>query len=518
MDIQLLTLTIGYSLSIAFSLGFAFFVLLKNPKSQGNILFFLFTLLCCAFEAPYIIGINLADPQASRLAFMFIMTTPFIVLVNTHLLFWITKAETWKKRILWVLYGVTMALNIYYLINPETFLLLSEPALYLPNHLVPGSLYFVRDALFYISLVFLLINMVVSFKKADPVLRNRLKYFILASVLAYTIGLIPSFVLYGIPINPFWSFIIGIYNIPMVYAIIRYELVDIRIVAKRALWYALVTGSIAFFFFIINSLNETLNSYMPSLPIWIIPLVSAGVAVIIGVFVWNKIKEAEILKYEFINVVTHKFRTPLTYIKWSLETLQTSKNEQERVEAMSSISTANTRLVELTNLLVETASTENDKYRYTLAPQNIAEILSEIKNSVAPKIQKKNLNVTWDIEPSLHSITADHTKLQFALQTVIDNAVTYTPAGGHIEIRADQKGKYLTITVEDSGIGIPKEELQFIFSKFFRGVQATLTDTEGMGIGLYLAKEIVERHGGQIALISAGKDKGTTVVVKVPYR
>jgi signal transduction histidine kinase len=100
---------------------------------------------------------------------------------------------------------------------------------------------------------------------------------------------------------------------------------------------------------------------------------------------------------------------------------------------------------------------------------------------------------------------------------VIDNAVTYSPEKGVIRITAEQKSGFAFISIKDSGIGIAEEDRRRIFSRFFRGSNAVATHTEGLGIGLYLSRDILERHGGELSAESEGAGKGSTFVFKIPF-
>ena len=109
----------------------------------------------------------------------------------------------------------------------------------------------------------------------------------------------------------------------------------------------------------------------------------------------------------------------------------------------------------------------------------------------------------------------DLDKLSMAIQNLVDNALKYTLPGGHVTVTAEQKGNYLELKVADTGVGIPKEDLPKMFSKFFRATNAVHLQTEGSGLGLVIAKSIVVRHGGQIEVDSI-EGKGTTFTLTVP--
>jgi signal transduction histidine kinase len=111
-------------------------------------------------------------------------------------------------------------------------------------------------------------------------------------------------------------------------------------------------------------------------------------------------------------------------------------------------------------------------------------------------------------------VILDKLKIEFVLEILIENAITYTPKDGRIGIAAIRKGDFIEIMVSDSGIGIVPRERRQLFRQFYRGDKAKTTDTEGMGLGLYIAKRIVLQNHGTISVRSAGRDKGAMFTVR----
>jgi len=105
------------------------------------------------------------------------------------------------------------------------------------------------------------------------------------------------------------------------------------------------------------------------------PFISAIVAVVLGVFIWKKIKEVDMLKYQFVDVVTHKFRTPLTYIRWSLNALRSDSKPEERERAVTTIAEANTRLFELTDTLIGLSGSDKSQFLYSYSKENLRNVV-----------------------------------------------------------------------------------------------------------------------------------------------
>jgi histidine kinase len=198
------------------------------------------------------------------------------------------------------------------------------------------------------------------------------------------------------------------------------------------------------------------------------------------------------------------------------EDLREVTTEEERNKAVEQIQFASMRLFELTNIVIDASQNNNDLYLYHFTNVNIADIFKEISDTHNDQIEHKLLKVHLDIGPNVPTVKADKTRLQFALQIMYENALVYTPAGGSIDIKVRQIGGEIIVSIKDSGIGINEEDLPHVFSKFYRSQNARHADTEGMGIGLFMAKNIVEKHNGRIWAESYGENKGSTFSVALP--
>jgi two-component system sensor histidine kinase VicK len=117
----------------------------------------------------------------------------------------------------------------------------------------------------------------------------------------------------------------------------------------------------------------------------------------------------------------------------------------------------------------------------------------------------------------LPKIRFDSERIKLALQNLVDNAIAYTPSGGKVEVSLKRKKNCVEVAVKDTGVGIPKEQASRVFSKFFRGSNVVKLDTEGTGLGLYITKNIIEKHGGKIWFESK-EGKGTTFYFTLPFK
>ena len=149
---------------------------------------------------------------------------------------------------------------------------------------------------------------------------------------------------------------------------------DIRVVIKKAFIYSVVVGVISGGVMGISFLNSWFIKNVPRFQFWTVPLIVAIVSFLIGNLFWRKSKEADKLKYEFITIAAHKLRTPLTKIKWAAKELSENKNIEENRNLISQIMRSNEQLIELTDILLNTSKTEEEKYNkymYELTPVSL---------------------------------------------------------------------------------------------------------------------------------------------------
>ena len=243
--------------------------------------------------------------------------------------------------------------------------------------------------------------------------------------------------------------------------------------------------------------------------------IGLSVFILIGYRMWVKVREINLLKYEFITIIIHKFRTPLTHIKWSSEELKKATTDEAREAAFQDIQKSNERLIELTDILASMSASDTGSLYYDLKPLRVAAIVQEVYMKFENHFRNKGM------KPRFHSDTdavanLDKKQFAFVLQTLIENAVMYSYHGGQFDISVSQNGNKVLVKTLDNGIGIPKVELPHIFEKFHRSGQAKLANTEGLGIGIYLSKKIIKQHRGKIRGFSEGEGKGATFTITLP--
>jgi len=233
----------------------------------------------------------------------------------------------------------------------------------------------------------------------------------------------------------------------------------------------------------------------------------------------KKLQEIDKIKTDFVSVAAHQLRTPLTGIKWSYLTLLEKETgplnftQKEIVEkGLETIDYT----ISVINDLLNTARLEEGKAEFNFTVQPIGPIIKEIISQHQPTIKEKEIEMEIDVPlSSSFSFKFDKEKIAVVFDNILANAVKYTPPKGKISIKSFRREKDVQFKISDTGIGIPKKDIDKVFSKFFRSKNAVGFETSGSGLGLYVAKNIIERHGGTITLESE-EGKGTTFIITLP--
>jgi signal transduction histidine kinase len=219
----------------------------------------------------------------------------------------------------------------------------------------------------------------------------------------------------------------------------------------------------------------------------------------------------------FIQMVSHNLLTPLSEIRWNLEVIDLNKIPQEEkdfLEIALGIIKSTTVFAESALTMVET---EVGQLKLKIEEVDLEKIIVSLLDILRGNIEEKKLKVNVEIEEKVSKIQADRRVLSLMLFALMENAVLYNKIGGSVMIKAQKMAQrpYLEIIIEDTGIGMSKEDLANLFKKYYRGKKVKDLDVTGFGIGLYNAKRLANLHGGDIK-IESQEDKGTKAVLTLP--
>jgi len=229
-------------------------------------------------------------------------------------------------------------------------------------------------------------------------------------------------------------------------------------------------------------------------------------------------KLVEQMKSQFVSIAAHQLRTPLSIIKWSLSLLREEKefNKEEKDLVLKAYQT-NERMINLVNDLLNVARIEEGRFVYEPKIVEFSEIVESVYNSLKENAKQKKIEYSLEISEGKKIVKVDVEKISLAVKNLIENALKYTPEKGKVEVSVkERKRKHeLVFSVKDTGVGIPKNQQERIFTKFFRGANVVRMQTEGSGLGLFITKNIIEAHGGKIWFKSQ-ENKGTTFYFTLP--
>ncbi len=238
----------------------------------------------------------------------------------------------------------------------------------------------------------------------------------------------------------------------------------------------------------------------------------------------NHLQTLEGAKSKFVSVTTHQLRTPLAAIKWTLDMaakgqLGAVTEEQKKYLLQGLIST--NRVISIVNDLLKVDSIDTERAEYIFHPTDLVKLISNLIFEFTNQAMIKKINFLF-LKPQnpIPMIELDADKVRMVLENLIDNAVKYTPEGGKVTIkisdeRINSAESAVLVSVNDSGIGIPAGEADKVFEKFFRASNAIKKEPDGSGLGLFIARDIIEKHNGSI-WFETHPGAGTTFSLTLP--
>lgn len=231
----------------------------------------------------------------------------------------------------------------------------------------------------------------------------------------------------------------------------------------------------------------------------------------------RSLEKVEEKRQEFVSSVSHEIQSPLTSIQGFSQALREEDlNEEERSHYLSIIENESRRLSKLSSQLLTLSFLERDNYEQVNTPFNLVEQMREIISTLEWQWQQKELSI--EVRGDQANIVGDPQLIYQIWFNIISNAIRYTPTGGTIIINIKKEDISVEVSIHDTGVGISSDDLQHIFERFYKVDKARTRDEESTGLGLSIAKRIVELHDGTI-MVDSELGVGTTFIVHLPlYR
>lgn len=229
------------------------------------------------------------------------------------------------------------------------------------------------------------------------------------------------------------------------------------------------------------------------------------------------LRQLDKLKDEFVSLASHNLRTPLTVIKGYVNSLQKNKSLDSKAKGeVYKITESTKKLETITESLLSLVTLEKGKEIPTKTPVDLGQLLEEISDKFSKKAAEKRISFIFELPyPTLPKIKLDKEKINQAFTGLIDNSIKFNQESGKVIIKLEKKGREVVVSIKDTGIGITKEESSNVFRKFHRATDGLTYNYEGIGLGLYLTKLIIESHQGKI-WFESNVGEGSTFFVSLP--
>jgi len=416
----------------------------------------------------------------------------------------------------------------------------------------PGPYYNIFPLYFIVYAFICLVILVRAYRKSikGSVERSQIRNIILGGIAGYAGG-VTNFFPQVFSVYPFGNYLVIFYIVFMVYGVIKYKLLSAKVISAQLFSAALFLASIlnvsrsntledwainssivlfviVFGLLLMNSVSkevkqrERIEQLATKLEASNSALEGANKSLEVvnkNLAVANdKLKELDQLKSEFVSLATHQIRGPLTAIKGYVSLMMEGdygKISDKVKEALDYIYKSTESLVLVVGDFLDVSRIEQGRMKYEFKKLDLRKLVTEIVNELKPNIDKAGLDFSLMTEENeKYVINGDHIKLRQVIANIIDNSVKYTPKGS-VKVSLEKAGDKILFSVKDTGVGIKPETLPKLFAKFSRAQDASLTNTSGTGLGLYLAKSIIEAHHGKIWAESEGKGKGSQFYVEM---
>ena len=230
-------------------------------------------------------------------------------------------------------------------------------------------------------------------------------------------------------------------------------------------------------------------------------------------------EQANRLKDEFLATISHELRTPLNAILgWAAMLEQTMGEDARAVKGLQSIHRNARMLVQLVDDVLDVSRIITGKLRLDLAPMDLADAIHGSVEAVLPAATAKNIRIDVEADPAARAMVGDATRLQQVVWNLLSNAIKFTSPGGRVEVSTRWLDGEIELAVRDTGIGIDPSFLPYVFDRFRQADASTTRAHGGLGLGLAIARHLVELHGGTVRAESGGRDTGATFVIALPVR
>ncbi len=231
----------------------------------------------------------------------------------------------------------------------------------------------------------------------------------------------------------------------------------------------------------------------------------------------RELEKANRLKDEFLATLSHELRTPLNAITgWAHLLREGGLDPAAQIKAIETINSNAVLQARLISDLLDVSRIVSGKLRLDLRPVNLPSVVHAALDTIRPTAEAKNIQIHAVLMPDGQPVSGDPARLQQVVSNLLSNAVKFTPTNGHVQIRLEQVGSSLELTVQDDGPGIRPDFLPYIFDPFRQGDASSARVHQGLGLGLAIVRHLLEMHGGQIQAMNRDDRSGAIFKVVLP--
>jgi len=226
------------------------------------------------------------------------------------------------------------------------------------------------------------------------------------------------------------------------------------------------------------------------------------------------------MKNEFVSIVSHQLRTPISAINWETEILLSklkSGMTEKQSAGIETIRALSIRMTKLVNDLLDVTKIDQGRLILKNEEVDLGGIARSVVDNLFPLIKAKNIRVVVNDNGKAYLCLGDKEKIGLVIENLLSNSIKYISTRGKIEIKIKKNQGFSVFSIKDNGVGIPQKQQGQVFEKFFRSDNVLKYQTEGTGLGLYIAKNIIEQLGGKIWFYSK-EDVGTVFNFSLPLR
>lgn len=517
-----------------------FIVFLHNKRKLENVSWFLLNISSALWSFGYF-SMATTIHKGTAWTSNIILHAAAIFIPIFYLLFTLAVTNTYKK-LKYIILASSLAGFVFLTFNTTSYFITDVrpkgPFNFAPE---PGPLYLYFTIYFFAIVIYSLIVEFIQYSRTSDILqKRRLRSILLFTIAGFGGGGSVFLLTFNIPVPPYPIILFSLYPLISGYAIFRYQLFNVKLITAQ-----LVTFALWIFIFIRVLLSstqteQTLNIFL------LLGTIIFGLLLLRSVqkeiqtrekierlandlsTANDRLKELDQQKSEFVSLASHQLRGPLTAVKgYASMVLEGDFGNMDPgvKDAVEKIYKSTQDLVILVGDYLDVSRIEQGRMQYDFTTFDLKDLAQQVATELQPNIEKAHLSFQFDCDMSQsYKINADFGKIKQVISNIIDNSIKYTPHGGiHMWLtkttRKSSNGQHThttaLITISDTGVGIAPEVLPKLFEKFTRAPDASKTNILGTGLGLYVARKMIEAHHGRIWAKSPGQGKGSSFFIQL---